>query len=229
MTCTSVAQKIANTTNWVKQKLQEIAKIETAEFRKILYYTLLDAFVQSYNDYSRNGAQKAFSDFLLTFSSAYRSILERICPVTLFHHYNTEYSFDELQLPEGLLMCADSDRLQKESERLLAQISDPDKRLKAKEKHQYSQLMYAERSKLVHELSPIGMPIDFGEQLPHVAQGYNIDDPSSLAWNLIIPESFVRLVLEDSIKGYLKHCQDKNLAPFGNNESTRKCRTAWYD
>ena len=126
-------------------------------------------------------------------------------------------------------MCADNDRLQEESERLLTQISDPDKRLKAKEKHQYSQLMYAERSKLVHELSPIGMPIDFSEQLPHVAQGYNMDDPSSLAWNLIIPENFVRLVLEDSIMGYLKHCQDKNLAPFGNNKSTRKCRTAWYD
>ena len=52
---------------------------------------------------------------------------------------------------------------------------------------------------------------------------------TDIAQNIANTESFVKLVLEDSIKGYLKYCQYKNLAPFANNETNRNCRMAWYN
>lgn len=67
MSFPNIEQHISNTANWVNLQLKDISNIASAEFRKILYYSLIDAFVQSYNNYPRFGEKKAFSDFLLTF------------------------------------------------------------------------------------------------------------------------------------------------------------------
>ena len=231
MCCSDVERSIINTGNWVKVQLQDINNVRSAEFRKILYYSLIDSFVQSHNKYPKHGEKKAFSEFLLTFSTKFNLILEKTCPVTLFYCHKDEFHFDRLDLPDGYLLCADDERLHKESDRLLLQISNPTRRLEVRKKHQYSQLMYAERNKLVHELSPVGMPMDLNEAIPHMAQGQSMEKGLSYdaPWHLVIPESFVKLVLEDSISGYLQYCQKETIIPFSNNDDTRRCRMAWYD
>lgn len=227
----NIQQAVIQTGNWVNSKLKEIFRIETEGFRKILYFSLIDSFAQSWKDYPRNGASKVFAEFLVSFSSQYREVLQQVCPVTLYHHYSDKYNFGQLRLPEGRLLLADSTVLERESERLLLLIPDQQQREFARTKHQYCQLMYAERNKLVHELTQIGMPIDFGESLPHVAQGSRqVDGASSdISWQMVIPEKFIVLVLQDAINGYLTHCEQEGIVPFSNNEYSRKSRSAWYD
>lgn len=226
-----VQMEVNQTRNWVNNKLKDISKLETEAFRKILYYSLIDSFAQSWKNYPTYNVQNVFSDFILTFSPKYRDILGNVCPVTLFHYLKDENPLLTLRLPESRILDAQSGILAKESERLLATISNQDTRIKAQKKHRYCQLMYAERNKLVHELSQVGMPIDFDEPLPHVAQGCKMIDDKLIdtGWELVIPEKFVLSVLEDVLNGYLAYCVQENIVPFSNNTFDRKSKTAWYD
>ena len=223
--------EVNQTGNWVNNKLKDISKLETEAFRKILYYSLIDSFAQSWKDYPTYNVTNVFTDFILTFSNKYRNILENVCPVTLFHYLKDENAFLTLNLPEDRLLYAQSDELVKESERLLTTISDLEKRKSAQKKHRYCQLMYAERNKLVHELNQIGMPIEFNEYFPHVARGSKIIDGklSKAEWELVIPEKFVLSVLEDALNGYLSYCVQEKIVPFINNTHDRKSKMAWYD
>lgn len=227
----TIHESVLQTAEWVNSKLREIFRIETEAFRRILYCSLIDSFVQTWKGYSRNTGAKEFGSFLVTFSNEYRDVLQKVCPVTLYHHYSDKFGFGELRLPGGALLLADSVKAQTESDRLLMFITDEKERKRAHDKHQYCQLMYAERSKLVHELTPVGMPIDFEEPLPHMVRGGRPinGNPDEDSWQLKIPEKFVILVLQDAINGYLKYCEQNGIAPFKNNARNRKCRSAWYD
>lgn len=227
----TIHKSVLQTSEWVNSKLQEISRIETEAFRKILYYSLIDSFVQTWKGYSSNTGAKEFGSFLVTFSDEYRDVLQKVCPVTLYHHYSDKFAFGKLRLSCGALLLADSEEAQKESDRLLMLITDEKERKRAYDKHQYCRLMYAERSKLVHELTPIGMPIDFDEPLPHMVLGGRPlnGTPADDSWQLKIPEKFVILVLQDTINGYLRYCEQNGIAPFKNNARNRKCRSAWYD
>lgn len=227
----AIHKSVIQTAEWINGKLREIFKIETEAFRRILYCSLIDSFVQTWKGYSRNTGAKDFGSFLVTFSNEYRNVLQKVCPVTLYHHYHDKYSFGGLRLSDGALLLADSEEAQKESDRLLTLIADDKEKKRAHDKHQYCQLMYAERSKLVHELTPVGMPIDFDEPLPHMVLGGKsiTGDPIDDSWQLKIPEKFVILVLQDAINGYLKYCEQNGIVPFNNNVRNRKCRFAWYD
>ena len=52
---------------------------------------------------------------------------------------------------------------------------------------------------------------------------------SEFAYELVIPNIFIRDLLADCINGYLIECKIENKLPFGNNSILRKHRLTWYD
>lgn len=222
-----------DTKNWVCQMLDEIATIPTGNFRKLLIYSLIDAFAQCWDNYSRLNNADIFASFLEKFAGD--DILMNICPATLFYDYGEKYSFSKLQFTPGMIIYANDPAAQKEAERLLQQITDQKEREKANKKHTYAHLMYAERNKLVHELNRINSPIDFNDDkdnpIPHIAYGSYITDIESdqSFWMLHIPERFVEKILFSAVEGYVEYCKSEGMFPFENNTYDRKCRLAWYD
>lgn len=94
------------------------------------------------------------------------------------------------------------------------------------------------RSKATHEMTGLGeknnTPMETKLTEPfyrNVLRGYVLDDKivSEFAYELVIPNIFIRDLLADCINGYLIECKIENKLPFGNNSILRKHRLTWYD
>ena len=104
--------------------------------------------------------------------------------------------------------------------------------------HQLITLIYRMRSKATHEMTGLGEKINTPMETKltepfyrNVLRGYVLDDKivSEFAYELVIPNIFIRDLLMDCINGYLIECKIENKLPFGNNGILRKHRLTWYD
>lgn len=48
-------------------------------------------------------------------------------------------------------------------------------------------------------------------------------------YELVIPNAFIRNVLQDCVNGYLQECREQKRFPFDNNDMLRKHRLSWYN
>lgn len=232
----------------VKAMVEDIKCIPRETFRRILLYSIIDSFAQSWNGFVRENNAKIFSDFICKYASENnKSVLNEICPVTIYNYYHQKFPMGELRLSDkclenskkrllgGPILTAGNKILINEASRLLGCIGDEKERKIAEQKHTYSRLMYADRNKRVHELNAIGGQINFcidsDIQLPHVVKGSRLVSGKMVEapWALHIPEAFISAVLFDSVRGYLDECIQQNRDPVSSNLTERLSRYAWYD
>ncbi len=228
-----VVKEVEKVKQWVKTQIKEIQKCKSETHRRILILCLIDAFAQHCAEYCKKNNAEIFSDFLLKYNIKHNEILSSVCPATLYYDCFDKQNL-ELKLMKSKIYSADEKRLICEATRLLNLLPEADK-IKYRERHKYVRLLYAMRNKLLHELVQIGAPIDFftdaENPLPHIVSQLSFDEHNEFVsiWTLYIPEGFIIEVAQDAISNYLQECLNKDVMPFKNNSSNRKCLNAWYD
>lgn len=180
--------------------------------------------------------------------------MECVEPLTLYYH--VEDSIDKAVIIPGFppekeislesLECLDTQPAKKailsgKAQEILGYISQkisPEFAEKTGREHQLISLIYRMRSKAVHEMSGLGEglyylqhPILQEPYYRHAERGYvlNRDWVSDEICELVIPNAFIRNILQDCVAGYLDECKEQKRFPFANNGFTRKHKLSWYD
>lgn len=227
----TVNETIERVRAWFYRQLEFIRLYPSENHRLIILLSVIDSFAQESSGYSRNN-QKAFVDFIQTYSTKYCDILKTLCPVTLYYSNFSSSDSTKLQLRQSTIYSADNIFAVNEAQRLFDLLTDKQKN-SARMKHSYAGLTYQLRNKLVHEFTSLNMPLNFqydsDEQLPHMVCEKRMENGKSYFhhWALCIPEKFVKDVAIDAVENYLKKCSEQNYAPF--TKIDRKCYLAWYD
>ena len=236
----TIEEEVLWVKQWICQQLESIRMIQYIPFRVLLYITIIEGFAQQEAKYPRNNNAKYFSDFIVKYGGAFRDVLNEICPVTLYYDYKNIFEFDRLRFQYARIYCAGDQELVDEVCRL-CNYMPAEKRCSFSSKHKYANLIYAMRSKVVHELNYINSPINFQQnneyQVPHIGMRSKskFDEKSNEvkldfdAWTLHIPEKFVEDILRETTSNYLEECIRKQKMPFENHSDERKCQLAWYD
>ena len=247
-----LSNSIAETRNFLRNELSEIDKIEDATLQLIVIFSLIDRLAQEQANYPSD-FKKAFCEFILKHQKQC-DYLEKVEPVTLYYH--VEEFIEESELvpnfpPEkeisldtlgNLYYVTVKSTLSKGKAKEILDYIEKKKGVdfahKMIKEHQFISLIYRMRSKAVHEMSGLGETISRRNELcpkePYYidmsrmyVQGEDVVSDDVI--ELIIPNIFLRNILEDCIEGYLKDCAEDNRFPFSNNHITRKFRLSWYD
>ena len=244
-----LAKDIALAEEFLKKELSAIDQITNPTMQLICMLSLLDSLAQERANYPWD-SKKAFCDFLLVHQKQC-DYLECVEPVTLYYHVEDliEKSVlipgfpPEKEISLGFLdfhLVKETITSGKAQEILdyIAQKRSPEFAEKKRQEHQFISLIYRMRSKAVHEMSGLGEIKHFREfrvpQEPYyrdVGRGYvlNGDWVSDDICELVIPNAFIRNILQDCVGGYLNECKEIKRFPFENNRINRKHRLSWYD
>lgn len=169
----SVNDAIERVKTWFYQQLEVLKQYPLENHRLIILLSILDSFAQESIGYSRNSQknQKAFADFIQTYSTRHQEVLNTLCPVTLYYSKYNENDDIILQLRCGTIHLANSPIAITEAQRLFEKLTDEQKQ-SVQLKHSYAGLIYQLRNKLVHESTVLNMPINFqydeDVHLPHM-------------------------------------------------------------
>lgn len=243
---------VAKVRDLLNNELACIDKIEDTTLQLICIFSLIDRLAQEQANYPRD-FKKAFFDFVLKHQKQC-DYLECVEPITLY--YRVEDIIEESVLipgfpPEKEVSLDSLGYLYAETVKSVLtkgkaeEILDYIKKKKgtafadavAKD-HQLISLMYRMRSKAVHEMSGLGESMNYHQELKptepyyrdlgrsYVQDGYWVTDD---VVELVIPNIFIRNILQDCIEGYLSDCLRDNRFPFSNNHMTRKHVLSWYD
>lgn len=249
---TELAKEIANTRIYLEKELTCIDAIDDLTMQTICMFAMIDSLAQESADYPYD-SKAAFCQFVLKHQKQC-DYLESIEPVTLYYHVEDlikeieplpgfppekPISLDDLGYVYGVKV---EDILAKgKSQEILDYIEIKNGKLFAEKKakeHQLISLIYRMRSKAVHEMSGLGESMKNGSpyapKVPYyrdVGRCYVLD--GNMVWDnvieLVIPNSFLRSILVDCIKGYCADCEANKHFPFSNNGFKRKHLLSWYD
>ena len=246
-----LAKEIESVRDYLEKELSAIDQITNPTMQLICMFSLLDSLAQERANYPWD-SKKAFCDFLLAHQKQC-DYLECVEPVTLY--YRVEENIEKTVLlpgfpPEKKISLDSLGYLDfhlvketiasgKAQEILdyIAQKKSSQFAEKKRQEHQFISLIYRMRSKAVHEMSGLGETSFYREYLPKepyyrdVGRGYvlNGDIVSDDICELVIPNAFIRNILQDCVDGYLNECKELKRFPFENNRITRKHRLSWYD
>lgn len=247
-----LARTIESAQIFLENKLSAIDQITEPTMQLICMFALLDCLAQERANYPKD-SKKAFCEFVMAYQKQC-DYMECVEPITLYYH--VEDLIEESVLVPGLSLGKESSfepwiylngRSVQEiissskAQDILDYISKkkgPECAEKKKREHQFISLIYRMRSKAVHEMSGLGESASFIQHLmpqePYyhdVARGYvlNGNVVSDDVYELVIPNAFIRNVLQDCVNGYLQECREQKRFPFDNNDMLRKHRLSWYD
>ncbi len=239
----TITDEINYVREWRDGQIDAISKIESEVYQRILITACIDAIVQ-HQEYvytrRRQGkvgsARNDISAFLQKYvvEEPYHEWLRLVCPTTLYYDYYDDLFQTKLKLNPLLKYGADDTVAIQEAERLINLLPE-DKQEKAREKHQYSALIYQMRNKLVHEMSYVGADAIYftekSKKIPQMAiMKYTVDNKTILhKWVLHIPVNLLMYCLKESTDNYLNECQSLQKHPLGDYDPFRKSIFAFYD
>ena len=238
--------------NILKKRLSNIDQITDQTMQLICMFSLLDCLAQEQANYPQN-FKKTFYDFVLAYQKQC-DYLECIEPITLYYHVEDLIEKSVLipgYPPEKEISLKSLGYLEKVSVKdviysgkaqeimdYIAKKKSPEYAKKKGQEHQFISLIYRMRSKAVHEMSGLGESFSFSEfyipQEPYyrdVGRLYMLDGNvvADDVFEIMIPNIFIRNILQDCVDGYLDDCRKQKRFPFENNNIIRKHRLTWYD
>lgn len=244
-----LARTIESAQIFLENKLSAIDQITEPTMQLICMFALLDCLAQERANYPKD-SKKAFCEFVMAYQKQC-DYMECVEPITLYYHVEDliEESVlvpglpPEKQITLGYLYRQPVQQIitsSKAQEILdyIAKQKGAEFAEKKKREHQFISLIYRMRSKAVHEMSGLGESTSFIQHLmpqePYyhdVARGYvlNGNVVSDDVYELVIPNAFIRNILQDCVNGYLQECMEQKRFPFDNNDMLRKHRLSWYD
>lgn len=248
-----VDNRIEETRNEFNRQLKIVESVDDDMLQLVCMFSMIDCMAQEWDNYSERKQSDIFCDFVLAHQKSY-DYLNKVEPITLY--YRVEDLIEKKVLipgmPEERVVSLESLgyldlRLTKDivntskAEEILeylqkthgAQYADK----KAKE-HRVVALLYRMRSKATHEMTGLGSEIRFHKRENYTEPYYrdigrmyveNGNIVSDDVCELVIPNVFVRTILEECIASYLSECKEQNRDPFSHNLMTRKHILSWYD
>lgn len=158
-----------------------------------------------------------------------------------WHKFN-EDEVSVYDLPECTYTLAKDYMTTRKSQTILKYLSflgiDEKQIEKIKTEHRLINLIYKMRSKIAHEQVGLGVesPLFYDNKIdePYYMEStrlYEVDGKvfQDDAYELQIPEIFIRRILESCIDSYLTECMDNLRRPYSNNKLTRFAYLSWYD
>lgn len=250
---TGLIRSIEESRRYLDKRVASIDTIKDPTLQLICMFSLIDCLAQEWAGYPIRNFKGVFCDFVLAHQKTY-DYLGKVEPVTLY--YRIEDWIEKSPLLPGFppekevslesLGYIDS-RLVKDvlpngkADEILHYIAKKNGAVfaaqKAKE-HRLIELIYRMRSKATHEMTGLGQETVLKKQYhftePYyrdVGRLYVLDDKvvSDNVCELVIPNSFIRIILDDCIDGYFSECREKCREPFSNDGITRKYLLSWYD
>lgn len=206
---------------YVDDLIYEIEKMNNYQLRVSCLFSIIDSFVQNYFNYNiKKKNKEIFCEFVLKFADKNKyGFLDKIDPISLIYdNEGQKRRFEELS--EANIYTPNSKCLDEISK----SYGIKEKSEKLKNRHKYIQLIYACRSKIVHEQQSCGI-INVKTE-----NDYNIPiyfDFTSY-WKLIFPYTFLKELFLNCIDNYLNYQKENGEDPFNNNID-RKCFYAFYD
>lgn len=244
-----LARTIESAQIFLENKLSAIDQIIEPTMQLICMFALLDCLAQERANYPKD-SKKAFCEFVMAYQRQC-DYMECVEPITLYYH--VEDLIEESVLAPGLppekqitlgYLCGQpvqqiiTSMKAQEILDYIAKQKGAEFAEKKKREHQFISLIYRMRSKAVHEMSGLGenqyFPKLHRPQKPYYRNGgriYTLNDTvvSDNVLELVIPNAFIRNVLQDCVNGYLQECMEQKRFPFDNNDMLRKHRLSWYD
>lgn len=194
---------------WLDLNLPKALAVKNNNYSILLLLSTIDCFAQAWGGFPKSNVGDNFCKFILQHTE--KRSLERVCPITLAYDYGLS-----LNLHRGELIPYDDDRLDQLSQDLVAGLPQHEKS-KARKRHRYVKLLYVLRSKLVHELSNPGTPIEFIDNKPTMAHGF-VDGQS--VWTLNFPKQYIYELARETIANYVDKCDEV---------PSRKICLSWYE
>ncbi len=211
--------KIDEIKKYLEETISLIDDIKDKKCKVICVFCLIEAFAQTYNDY-KTGNADGFEKFILahTKDEEQFKFLDKIDIVTLYYANKEELNENNIYLEslEDGYEYTPKKIMEKEIYGIIAGFF---KDIEKTKKHSYSQLLYKQRSKLVHEfVFPSFLPdsMVYKEEISymHINEFTN----SNAYWTPIIPYGFLKKLAECSILNFLKWCEENNKVPFIKKE-----------
>ena len=230
-------QALERTKEWAVKNIEIANGIPNGAFSITLLLTIIDSFAQAEYDYPpANESNATFQKFVLSHTEKHRKYLERLCPVTLFYDYFATSYIQELPLTLGRLYSYYDSELTAAAETILLKIPE-NQRERAHSKHTYIALLYRLRSKLVHELNPLGTPIEFISNVPSIALGTEYGpskedgkrEMNRQIWTLNFPRKYIYELTKEVISHRIDTCEKQGILPFPLTNEPRRCELSWYD
>lgn len=230
-------QALESTKEWAVKNIEIANGVPNGTFSITLLLTIIDSFAQAEYDYPPSKESNiTFQKFVLSHTEKHREYLERLCPVTLFYDYFGSSDVKELPLTLGRLYSYYDPELSEAAETILQRIP-AEQREHAQKRHTYVALLYRLRSKLVHELNPLGTPIEFISNIPSVALGTEYgplkeDGTRKVTrqmWTLNFPRKYIYELTKEVIFHRIDACEEQGILPFPLSNEPRRCELSWYD
>ena len=230
-------QALGRTKEWAVKNIEIANSVPNGAFSIILLLTIIDSFAQAEYDYPPGKESSiAFQKFVLSHTEKHREYLERLCPVTLFYDYFGSSDVKELPLTLGRLYSYYDPEMSEAAETILHRIPE-EQRERAYSKHKYIALLYRLRSKLVHELNPLGTPVEFISNIPSVAHGTEYGpkkedgtrDAIRQIWTLNFPRKYIYELTKEVVFHRIDVCEKQGILPFPLSNEPRRCELSWYD
>ena len=224
----TMSKALEMTKEWASKNIELAYQNENPNFSNILMLAIIDCFAQAqYNYPPPNKSKDAFREFVLCHSHKHGKALSEVCPVTLHYDYFDPNNDKELSLVPGRLYLYNDADLVALANTLINQLPEH-KRKDAIKRHQYIELLYKLRSKLVHELNPLGTPVEFVSNYPAIVQGENYYTKKS-QWTLRFPKDFIYDITKEVILDRIADCSKSGTLPFPLTNEQRRCELSWYD
>ena len=239
----TITDEIDYVREWRDGQIVAISKIESKVHQRILITACIDAFVQhqesvcaSRKQKRRTSARNDFSVFLQKYvvEEPYHEWMRLVCPTTLYYDYCDNSLQTKLKLDQFSHYAPDDPVAIQEAERLINLLPE-DKQEKAREKHQYSALIYQMGNKLVHEMSYVGSDAIYftekSKKIPQMAIMKFTEDNKTILkkWTLHIPIDLLKYCLKESTDNYLNECLNQQKRPLGDYDPFPKSIFAFYD
>ena len=249
-----LARTIDSAQVFLQSKLSAIDQITEPTMQLIYMFSLLDCLAQERANYpTGKESKKAFCNFVLAYQKQC-DYMECVEPITLYYHVEDlikksilipglppekeitleSLGYLDIQPVKQIITSTKAheilDYIAKQKGQKFAE--------KKKEEHQFISLIYRMRSKAVHEMSGLGESTSFRQYLmpqePYyrdVGRSYVLNGNlvSDNVYELVIPNAFIRNILQDCVNCYLEECKEQKRFPFDNNSMLRKHRLSWYD
>ena len=230
-------QALERTKEWAVKNIEIANSVPNGSFSIILLLTIIDSFAQAEYDYPPvNESSITFQKFVLNHTESQCKHLKKLCPVTMFYDYFPSSDIKELPLTIGRLYDYCDPELSAAAETILQRIP-VEQRERAQKRHTYIALLYRLRSKLVHELNPLGTPVEFFSNVPSISYGTEScpqkDDGTREVirqiWTLKFPRKYIYELTKEVIFHRIGACEKQGILPFPLLAEPRKCELSWYD
>lgn len=191
---------------WLNINLSEACKLSNDNYSMLLMLSTIDCFAQAWGGFPKSNTNQNFCDFVLAHTTKAED-LKALCPITLYYQYSD--ALPPLRLQTGSLIPYDSPKLRFMAGEYFRKLPKEEQK-KAEEHHTYIKLLYVLRSKLVHELSNPGTPIEFVADKPTISCGrmFAGDKLADEYWTLNFPKKFVYELTWEVITNYLDECDE---------------------